>query len=343
MFKWPKLPFKRYADLTQIRFDAPPLYFMHIPKTAGTSLCEVMRSVYSGRDVLTLHSPKDLKQVSLADLKRYRCYLCHFDASLYELVGQPDLPCITVVRHPVERAISHIYYLQKLVKRFPEYFSPEYVSRWAPFHEADLRTLLTTEVVREGSANGQTRALGNMRDFRPFLRNGAIGSRGLFLKGPQETEVETQAMPEIAARAHRRLESMAVVGITERFDETLALLSDLLGAPLSPRLSNVNVGPKKRHVEIYGYQAATPPGLIEQVEAITAYDHELYTHACDLFDRQWSRYRAKPRRTYSIAPRLRRTFFKTLRTGWHSASQRWPGLQKNRAVQKVKNIVRQVV
>jgi hypothetical protein len=324
----------------EIRFEPPPLYFMHITKTAGRSLSTVMRSVYRKRDVLTLKEPKSLQQVTLADLKRYRCYLCHFDAGLYELVRRPGLSSLTVVRHPVERAISYIYFSQQQVKSFPEHFSPEYLSRWAPFHEADLRTLLTAEVVREGAANGQTRALGNERDFRPYLRDGAAGGRGLLLKGPLETETETQAVPETAAMAHRRLERMAVVGITERFDETIALLGDIIGMSQPSRLPNLNVGPKKQHVELFGYQVATPHDLIEQVEAITVYDHELYAHACDLFDQQWSRCRARPRRTYSLVPRLRLAVGEPLGTGWRTARKKWPGFTENRGVQLAKNILR---
>ncbi|MBE0664792.1 MAG: sulfotransferase family 2 domain-containing protein [Candidatus Aminicenantes bacterium] len=307
---------------------------MHIPKTAGCSLCTALRLVYRRRDVITLKSPQALQQVSLADLQRYRCYLCHFGAGLYELLKRPLLPCITVVRHPVERAISFIYFLQQQVKKSPEHFSPEYLSRWAPFHEADLRTLLSTDVVNEGTANGQIRALGNIRDFRPFLSDGVLGSHGLLLKGPIENETEKQAMPEMAVNAYHQLENMAVVGITERFAETLVLISDLLGMPLHSHLANV--GPQKQHIEIYGYQIKTPPDLIEQVKALTVYDHELYAHACDLFDQQWSRYLAKPRRTYSIEPRLRRTFIEPLRRGWCRASQKWPGLQTNRTVQQAK-------
>jgi hypothetical protein len=326
----------------EIRFEPPPLYFMHIPKTAGLSLSALLRSAYRGRDVISLVLPKTFQQVSLADLKRYRCYLCHFGPGLFELVGRPNLPCITMLREPLERAVSAILYEQQSIKRNSPHLTPAYLELMQSHADADLCQWLEVKELRDFISNSQTRHLGILYDYRPYLKDGAIGSSGQLLQGPLRAEAltESQDMVRIAAMARQRLESMAVVGLTERFSESVELICDVIGIRPPARLPAKNIGPRKTSVKMHSYRATTPPDVIERIEAATAYDHELYAHACELFEQQLARYRARPRRTYSIAPRLRMEVVEPLRAGWHTAGKKWPGLTGNGAVQRAKNLFR---
>jgi hypothetical protein len=58
-------------------------------------------------------------------------------------------------------------------------------------------------------------------------------------------------------------------------------------------------------VALYHYRAKIPAKQLEQIEALTHYDQELYKYGCELFEEQLARFRSKPHRTYSIASRLR--------------------------------------
>jgi hypothetical protein len=213
-----------------------------------------------------------------------------------------------MLRDPVERFISTIYFRQWHVRDYPHLFAQEYVDLMTPFLNADLRTVLATPEIASIGQDEQARTLGqdNLWDLKPLFKDGDVGSSEKWLLNEVKIPVpaEKHEMEQVTASARQHLEGMAVVGITERFDESMELVADLLGVPPPSRTVQTNVGSRKPGVDKLGYRSTTPPDLLEQVEALTAYDQELYAYACELFEQQHARYRARPRRTYSIAPRL---------------------------------------
>lgn len=68
-----------------IQYEPPPLYFMHVRKTAGTAWHNVLMSAYHPQAVKRITVP-NLPDYSLADLKRFRTRWSHFGPGL--------LPCI---------------------------------------------------------------------------------------------------------------------------------------------------------------------------------------------------------------------------------------------------------
>lgn len=291
-------------NLPRVRFAAPPVYFMHIPKTAGSSLRKLLFSAYRPKQRREIYI-EQLHRIDTTTVSRLRCISSHLGPSLLPFIEQPGLSCITMLREPVERTISGIYYSQQRMKDHPHIFRPEQLAACQPFLHADLRTWLDHFGEKVG-ANHQTFNLGRTSDLRAYFKDGAIGGLGQPLLQPVNLPtIPTHAAPkQIAENAHKQLEQMAVVGIAERFRESAVLVADLLGIPIPQQPPTVNVGPRKRDVQIGGYRATVMPDLIERLEAAAHYDRALYAHACELFAEQWARYRARPRRTISLAPRL---------------------------------------
>ncbi len=118
------------------------------------------------------------------------------------------------------------------------------------------------------------------------------GPTGNFLS--RVRSISDREITQAVANAPKRLERMAVVGVTEHFHESLELVADLLGVAPPDALPAVNIGPKKVGVAVGGYRATMSPSVIEQVEALTTYDRELYACALDLFNQQYARYKAAP-------------------------------------------------
>ncbi len=65
-----------------------------------------------------------------------------------------------------------------------------------------------------------------------------------------------------------------------------------------------NVNPLRQGAAMR-YRDRLEPDVLAGLEEINSYDLALYAYAADLFEEQWSRYRAQPKRTYSIASHLR--------------------------------------
>lgn len=326
----------------------PPVYFLHIPKTAGSSFNEFLRLIYPRRKIIELRGDWQFQNITLAQLRNFDCYLCHFGPDLYDLVGRPDLPCITILRDPVERFISSLYYRQWNVQQIPHHFAQEYQDLMAPLLDADLRALLSVPELVNLVRDGQTRTLGldSLRDLRPLLRDGSIGKSALLLTGDPLRlwePYEELDMDQIAINARQRLESMAVVGITECFDQSIALVCNLVGVPQPARTPRANIGSRKTGAASVSYRATTPPDLIEQVEALTVYDRELYDYAIELFKQQYVCYQAGPRRTFSIAPRLLMPVRKVAQRSSIWLQTKTPAAAESRPIRWLSSRVRRVL
>src|SRR5262249_36225491 len=84
--------------------------------------------------------------------------------------------------------------------------------------------------------------------------------------------------PSMLDRAKSNLARFAVVGLTERFEESLILLHRVFRWPLH-RLPAHNVGADRPHRADVGKEA------LKAIEDRNRYDRDLYRYACELFER----------------------------------------------------------
>jgi len=105
------------------------LISLHIPKTAGTSFRNILKSVYGSKHVVRFdikdsgHMLMDEKLVRSQTLpKSVHVIHGHFRyRRLVEAFDVSELPLITWIRNPIERVVSNYYYLASvLAKRVDE-------------------------------------------------------------------------------------------------------------------------------------------------------------------------------------------------------------------------------
>ena len=290
----------------QLRWQLPPLYFMHIHKTAGVALGDWLTTVYGGAHVGRVHL-RALYETDPGQLGTYRCWQSHCGPSLLPYLPAQNLQSITMLRDPAEQMVSHIYFIRKrLVTLPPERFDPAYLATMRPLYGADLATWLD----HPNSAffdNFQTRSLGTLLDLAPWFKTGAFGQFRQTTPFPllPTPLIDEHDLEQLFQRACRQLEQAAVVGITEHFAASLALISNLLGVSPPKQTPVANLSSEKREVQVNGYRQQTPPDLIDAIESRNRYDYELYRYGYALFAEQQARQQAQPQRSYSIAPRLR--------------------------------------
>ena len=91
--------------------------FLHVPKTAGTTLNRLIEweypllQIYSVDPVLFNWSYKHLRSLSPTRLKRFRIFKGHMVFGLHEILPQ-KATYITVLRDPVDRVISAFYFMR---------------------------------------------------------------------------------------------------------------------------------------------------------------------------------------------------------------------------------------
>ena len=181
--------------------------FLHIPKTGGVTLRGALRHKYPGR-VITLHSPRDPARVAelpTADQCAARVLTGHLPYGVDRYMPQA-CDYITMLREPVARVVSTYHHVL------------DHPQHW--FHDQAVNNDMALEDFVEAVAgpadNLQTRLLSGRVEGELVART----------TGPVKvTALGAMALDEAKANLNR----FAVVGLTERFDESFILVRRALG------------------------------------------------------------------------------------------------------------------
>jgi hypothetical protein len=294
------------SSLPPLRWAPPPVYYFHIPKTAGSSLRKLLISAYLPWQTAFVHR-WTIGRYTSGELGRLRCVITHAGGNLLPYVAQQGLQTVTMLRDPVERVISHIHFQRAQLRLMPHLFDKEFIEKYARHLHSDLHTWLN--MLEEDGLflrDLQVKQLGWMSDLRSFFREedrarGNVPTQSEWNRA-MSTPVTNAAV--VAERAHRRLEQMTVVGITENFAASAELVCDLLGMPIPREIPRENIGHQRTGGFAETYRETTPPDIIARIEAANVDDRELYVHARERFAQQLARLRARKTRTISVAAHL---------------------------------------
>jgi hypothetical protein len=227
----------------------PILIFLHLPKTAGSTLARILQHQYPAGSIISLYDSmlgEELAAIPPSQLGRLRVVMGHLYFGAHTYLSRPST-YVTMLRDPVNRVISHYYYVRQ--------DSTHYLYDYA--QKMGLKEYIET-CNRHEPNNDQTRLLAGKRDTRSF---------GMC----------SDEMLDIAKK--NLIEYFAVVGITEDFDRSLMIMKRNLGWRM-PFYISENVGQRRLRRE---YISVETLGVIQ---AHNFLDIELYRFAKDLLQEQ---------------------------------------------------------
>ncbi len=174
-----------------------PVIFLHIPKTAGTTVHRLLDSEYRPEEVYTVLRQgerfADFTELPTAERAQIRMLKGHFHFGAHRALPQPAR-YFTILREPVERVISNYHFLCE-----------------------------HTELMLSGEVTARHR---NLRDFA--VNGGPLPTDNVqtrYLAGVGDEVPQGQCTEAMLAQARRNLrEHFDFVGLMERFDETLVFL-----------------------------------------------------------------------------------------------------------------------
>jgi hypothetical protein len=242
--------------------QARPLFFLHIPKTAGISVARMISPRFAaGRTHDT--DPRTF----VGDPDDFDFVAAHLDFSFVaRFRARPVV--LTFLRDPVERALSRWRYVHDVA---PPQFPPP-TRRQALANEFNrlARTLPLLDLL-ERQAGVARPLLANVQTA--FLMGDGDAAPGA---APPVTRYERMEMPTRRSEleeAKRNLARCDVIGLAEEFDGSMERLARHLGWPgFGPSLA-LNVTRLKRA------DAPVPPRAREILADWNALDRELYAHA----------------------------------------------------------------
>src|SRR6266567_4616327 len=240
-----KPPPSKSPAMTQADCASEAVIFLHVPKAAGSTLNRLIEweyplfEMYSIDPVFFRWSWAHLQRLSKKRLRRTRIFKGHMLFGLHAILPQPAT-YITVLREPVDRVISAFYFMRSYVLH--------------PFYWKLRRENWTLEdfVRRSPRENVQSKIVAGADYYSPCT-------------------------DEIVEQAKENLfRYFSVVGLSERFEESLALMKLRFGWKLE-RYSSFNVTrarPKKRDL---------PQSTLDLIVEKNSFDIALYEYATRLF------------------------------------------------------------
>lgn len=221
------------------------LIFLHIPKSAGTTVNRLIEGeyplfqIFSVDPVFSRSSCRHLWSLPPERLKRFRIFKGHMPFGLHKILPQPAT-YFAVFRDPIDRVISAFYFMRNYVLH-PQYWT--------------FRRL-----------NWQ---------LEDFVRNSPRDN--VQTKMVAGAPYEQPCTPEIFERAkHNICNHFSIVGLSERFEESLALMKIRYGWKLESYHSfNITRSrPRKREL---------PQTTLNLIGEKNSFDIALYRLASELF------------------------------------------------------------
>jgi hypothetical protein len=227
----------------------PLIIFLHLPKTAGSTLARIIERQYTASSILPLYGSslgEELAAIPQQGMDRLRILTGHLYFGVHSFSSRPST-YITVLRDPVDRVISHYYF----VRRDPSNYLYDSARKMS------LREFVESSNQQEPN-NDQTRLLAGKCDTSSF-------------------GICTDDMLNMAKR--NLAEYFAVVGITEEFDRSLILMKRILGWR-TPFYTKQNVSQHRLR------KGDIPLETLRVIQDYNKLDIDLYRYAKELFDKQ---------------------------------------------------------
>lgn len=223
------------------------LYFLHIPKTAGTSVISILQDYFPREKVCPCKNLHEFLTWPPKLMREYEFFAGHYYSSVERVIGFiPNQ--ITFLRDPVDRYISHFKQIQR--------------SPWHPLHKysATLEQFVTSSPVRWFTNNLQTRWIA--ADIDPAIE---VGDRsGLEILAELEKAFQRQPTIKIAKE---RLKSFAFVGFVETFYSSIIQMCRTFEWELPESVPRLNGIESKEDVPFH---------LIREIRKLNLMDFELY-------------------------------------------------------------------
>ena len=230
-----------------------PYFFLHIPKTAGTTLNTVFDNNLESGSVLDLYTEdqhRAFANVTYDRIARYKMVRGHIFIEDFEeiLDGPVRFKVFTFLRDPIQRVISEYNFL----KRWPKSHLYEYLNR---------KNVSLLEYVTSDCRRLRNRGRNNMVNSLSGVRAGDCAER-------------------LELAWHHLKDRFVFFGILERFDESLLMLRKLMGLD--------NTFYEKQNVRIMHADVSVGREEYEVLCEHNRYDLLLYERAVEEFSRRVS-------------------------------------------------------
>ena len=248
-----------------------PLIFMHIPKTGGMSLFTALAEHF-GTSIADLYnvSPRNAQVALRAFADPSRAVYCgHYGFGVHEWLNRPA-SYAAVVREPVARLVSLYHYCLPMLETYRKRLQKAGGQIEALWRDAGLSDFYLDF---EATLRGDDSPAAFFRAASAEVDNGMVRR----FSGWGLNPLPCPASALDAAKANVE-QCFSVVGVLERYADTLQLMGRTFGLPALSE-NKVNANPTRPEGE-----AALPAQVLALIRDRNALDLALYDWLCERFD-----------------------------------------------------------
>lgn len=229
------------------------IIFTHIPKTSGTSLKKtIFRDLYANDKVYLYNGIFNFIKTPRS---KYQLLTGHFPFGLHTIKKFKNAQYITFLRNPIERAISHYFFVIQ--------------SKYQNYEHSDYNKHINNSIIQilESSNKLSFRNFGSLRD----------NMQTRYLAGIYNYSSKPNS--RLLKIAKRNLDEYYLFGLQDSFEESAKRISERLN--LNPFNEIVNTEKRTNNKDEFDID------LMKQIESYHALDLELYAHAKERFEKEF--------------------------------------------------------
>jgi hypothetical protein len=242
-------------DFPYIMQSQDQLFYMHLPKTGGTTLISLLDDHFATSEICPEQIEEKFKLLSYTDLAGYRLIRGHFGYDLYKSLPKKPI-YLTMLRDPILRVIS--------------------------LYEFSKRNL-NNDLISNGLEDERSIKSNSYLDLTHFVRSednrlSVENNQTRYILANPYDPLEGLTDKEILEIAKKRIsEEFLFFGLLEKYDESLQLLTYTFGWPPIQSYQKKMVAPNINKIE------GLPSEAITAIREKNQLDIELYNYASELF------------------------------------------------------------
>lgn len=239
------------------------LCFVRLPKTGSTTLVSILDSHFHAEEIFP-HSLAAVSHLPPDEFTKYRLFREHCDYDFHQFLPKKPI-YLTMLRHPIGRSISYYKHCKRSRIQKPY----DTLLREATAQGLKQFIAHPDPTVRIRTSNLQTRKIAC-----------GMGSRHVRPLEPSPLESK-YSDAELLALAKEHLQEFALVGITERFQDSVSLLNFIFGWYPTAEYQNLRVSKSGQEDEL-------DQATIDTILEVNQLDLELYQEAQKIFESQFA-------------------------------------------------------